>query len=297
MYRIALFLFVFYAKTAIFGNVLTEHPFLTLSHFQQLVARAAAPVSPDLGGLDSYEVPEDVNPILWNAAKPYFIPLDHPIKEDLDKLFSTRIITDLSTLKKAGFRCSKMRKWNNIIVAGHSKIKGYLLKIYLDNQSGICEALNWISRVQGAKAARRAIHHFGYTKWFKAPRKWIYPLPPDSINVVEGTKKFFVLVVEDMKILDREYNENRWNHPLISPQFLEAVFHIIEEAGLYDSVYVDNMPFCRDGKVAFIDTEHFHSWPVPFHILNQYLNEPQSDYWNQLIQNWIYVDHHKLIDF
>lgn len=231
-----------------------------------------------------YTPPFDVNLHYWDLCEPYFMPKNHSIKPELDKLFSRRITSDLKTLKKAGFKCKKLRHWNNAVVAKHSKFKGYIFKIYLDDQPGVWEAGNWIGRIQGAAAIREVLRKHKYQKKFKVPHKWIYPLPEDDVVVTNGTKKFFILVAEDMEILDDLYNENFWNHPMLSFSLLEALFTILDEAGLYDSVYIDNIPICRDGKIAFIDTEHYHKWPVPFHKLSHFLSSEQREYWETLVQ-------------
>jgi hypothetical protein len=42
------------------------------------------------------------------------------------------------------------------------------------------------------------------------------------------------------------------------------------------------MPFCRDGRIAIIDTEYHHKWPVPFYKLTKYFPKDLQSYWNKI---------------
>lgn len=68
----------------------------------------------------------------------------------------------------------------------------------------------------------------------------------------------------------------------MTPKLLEAFYYLVKSEGLSDSVYAFNLPFCRDGKLAFIDTEHHHEWPVYFQRTLKYLSEPMQKFLTEL---------------
>ena len=73
-------------------------------------------------------------------------------------------------------------------------------------------------------------------------------------------------MVEDVQILSSEENSFYWKSKLVTKDLLEAVVHVVTDTGLVDSVKIDNIPFTKEGKIAFIDTEAHHIWPV--YVLN-----------------------------
>lgn len=224
---------------------------------------------------------------IWNQVSPYFLPDAHPIRAQLDRIFVTsRAIFNQQTLKEAGFKHTTPRKgsYSSIVVAKHPKLKGYLLKIFTDDFH--CEEWsNFIARAHGAKIIQEAIDNFNYGHIFKVPQKWIYPLPchPSPPNGPEIYRKNFVLVVEDMKILNIEDNALAWQTKTTKKK-LDAIYTIIQAMGLYDSVYRTNLPFSSDGKLAFIDTEHYLKWPIKFSRIIESLPPTKKVYFNLLMQ-------------
>lgn len=224
----------------------------------------------------------------WNMLAPFFLPEEHPIKPKLDKIFSdkTRVCLNLSTLDYAGFDIVALTKNNRLVVAKHKKLKGYLVKLHTDDQLNIDEGMEWFWRIEGAQIIDKAISRLGYQALFKVPKKWIYPLPSQD-TVPEGFRRnHFILIVEDMKILSYHDNFALWKNPnVLTQDKLNALFTLIKEEGLYDSIYPDNVPFCKDGKLAFIDTQHYGKWPIRYHVPLKYMSPASQSYWNQLIQN------------
>ena len=226
-----------------------------------------------------------IDPVSWEMAEPFLIPEDHPIKGKLDAIFSkTRATTSIETFKKAGFEYLPLRKWDNVIVAWHPKLKGHLVKVYLDDQIGIPDLHALIQRIYGAEKIRAAINEFGYQKMLKVPRKWLYPLPdlPESLPGLQ--RKQFILVAEDMHLVSGYENELLWKNS-VSKTTLKALFHLLESLGLKDSVYITNIPFSVDGKIAFIDTEHHGKWPVEHPKLLHFLSKKKQKYWSELIRD------------
>src|ERR1700744_2138209 len=68
-------------------------------------------------------IPEEV----WNEAKPYFLPKDHPIKERLDNLFKQkRLLHSLETMQQGGFRI--LNGSSELDVAFHPQLPDYVIK-------------------------------------------------------------------------------------------------------------------------------------------------------------------------
>jgi len=240
--------------------------------------------SPNCTPILEYQQPESVDDGMWETLRPYFLPHDHVLKHALDKIFSEKRVTaSFDSIEKAGFKCKALRKWNNAIVAKHSKMKGYFFKMYGDDQAGFMDYPYWLARIQGTRVIQRSIDKLGYQHIFKVPKKWIYPLPNHTDNI-NPNERNFILVCEDMKTVSKEFNYERWRSAWVTHQLLDAVYAILTDAGLLDSVYVDNMPFCKDGKIAFVDTEHFCKWPVPYRKMLPFLSRSNQAYWQSLME-------------
>lgn len=231
-------------------------------------------------------VPNSAGADVWAAVEPYLLPEDHPIKPILDSIFnSTDVTLSISNLKKAGFRNTTPGKYSKTIVATHPRIKNYLIKMYVDRQVGIEDWSHWKHRVQGANAIREAIEAHGYQNIFTVPHKWIYPLPSQHAPPPGTQRKQFVLVVEDMDILSSKDNLAKWKSRSLSKHRLDALYILLTELGLWDSVYAFNIPFTKSGKIAFIDTEFHHGWPVHISRLKQYLSKNNRLYLQTLINH------------
>ncbi len=230
-------------------------------------------------------LPDSIDSASWQIAKEFLLPDSHPMKAKLDVIFSkARATTSVETLKAAGFKCLPLRKWDNVMVAWHSKLKGHLVKFYLDDQIGIPDLETLIKRIYGAEKIRTAINEFGYQKMFKVPRKWLYPLPDLPASLPGLQRKKFILVEEDMSLYSSYDNEQLWKNS-VNKKTLAALFHLLESLGLTDSVYITNIPFSTDGRLAFIDTEHYSKWPVEHSKLLRFLSKKKQKYWNELIRS------------
>lgn len=226
-----------------------------------------------------------VSPDVWQILEPYFLPLNHPIKAKLDRIFSkTRATLSPESFEAAGFGKVKLRQPGNLVIGRHPNLKGYLVKAYLDTQIPLPEWSNWINRIQGAESIQACLKKHRYRS-FTVPKKWIYPLPAEPSPPNNGlyNRKNFILVVEDMNILSSDKNLKAYQKK-ITPEILDALYVILSEEGLLDSVYPDNIPFTKTGEIAFIDTEHHHKWPIPYDRLARYLSPNMQRYWQQLIQ-------------
>lgn len=225
---------------------------------------------------------------VWRAITPYLLPANHPVKKKLDAIFSKyRVVKNMNTLMtRGGFDEVAPQKWTRLIVTKHSKIPGYVFKIYLDKQHfhrKKPEHYFWIHRCQGAEMIRQEIKNHRWQHFLKVPHKWIYPMPPKPEPSPGKIPKYFILVEEDMDIYDSIHNAQLWGSPLITKEKLDAVFYIMEKHGFWDCAKPDNIPIGKDGRIAFVDTQTYHSWPVGFHKLYPVLSLPMLAYWQGLV--------------
>lgn len=224
----------------------------------------------------------------WEQVQPYLLPYDHPAKEALDKIFSSSRVTEsLQHLKKAGFTFSPPRKELSLICAAHPKLGKYLIKTYLDTHymEGN-EWVFWIRRIEGSRRIQKSIDEHGLQKLVKVPKKWIYPLEEDPSPSNQNLhRKNFILVTENMQIMRADKNAERYKK-VITEEQLNALHTLLTENWLTDSIYIDNIPFSIDGRIAFIDTEHFMQTDkqLKLHRLGRRLSEKMKLYWNELIQ-------------
>lgn len=232
--------------------------------------------------LEAKELPEQIK----QTIAPYLLPSDHPVKPFLDALFgSSRVIFNLETLEKAGFKKSSPRKFSKLIVTRHSALPGYIFKLYLDTQryhKEQGEYVSWILRVQGCEQVRNTIAQLGLEAFFKVPKKWIYILPKYPEPKSSYYPKYTVLVEEDMFLVSKKENEALWASSFVTESLLNDVYLILKKVGLYDCAKPDNIPFSQDGKIAFIDTETFGRSTVCYENLCSFLSESNRMYWESL---------------
>jgi hypothetical protein len=234
-----------------------------------------------------YDYPQNpyISEAVWETVKPYLLPSNHRIKHKLDKIFkASRATLNEKQLKKAGFTEPYHRRYNTkIVVSRHKEIPGYLVKLYTDDQVDIVDYSHLIHRIRGAQSIKNSIEKHGYEKYFKVPRKWLYPLPPVPSPLSAKGGKNFILVVEDMQILSRRSNYDKWKGKVMTKDRARAIFTVMKENELKDTIQPFNLPFCRDGKMAFIDTEHHHSGAVAFQSMTRHLPRSVRSYWEELI--------------
>lgn len=221
--------------------------------------------------------------------KPYLLPYDHPVKQKLDALFTnSRILFSVETMKKAGFHPVVPRKFTRLIVSSHPELKGYIIKAYLDTQRNYKEQPEyywWVKRIEGAKAIKAFIERNGFTHLYKVPNKWIYELPKHPLASVEFDAKQTILIEEDMQLLSKEENKQKWKSPSITKPLLASLYAILKEIGLRDCCKIDNIPFSVDGRIAFIDTQSFNQGKPPFKNLRKSLGEKQKLLWDDIVHH------------
>jgi hypothetical protein len=223
--------------------------------------------------------PENLSESIWNEAEPYLLPETHPMKKQLDRLFSTPdCIQDGLEFYKLGFQFPPQDNPLRVTVARHPSLKGYVIKVFLDTHPSKQEWKHFIKRIQGADLIRQTIDEKQYQASFKVPRKWLYFIPGKAETL---TGHLFLLIAEDMKLVDFDENYNIWKNQVTYEQ-VYMTWDLIESLGLFDSVYIDNIPFSKDRRIAFIDTEHYLRWPVNYEKFNKYLSGGKKQLWKKL---------------
>lgn len=234
---------------------------------------------------------EEISESFWLEIFPHLLPEELEIKQQLDDLFGTgSVILNPKTLKAAGFTKNTKRDFSLLVVTKHPNFPGYVFKIYLDDETKKPDEKAqsfFLRRINGALAIQEYIDVNDLGMFFKVPRKWIYPLPVNAVGRNINSKKYayknFILVEEDMDILDEKANIKAWRSSLVTKDFLRGLDGILNDVGLIDCTKLDNIPFCIDGKVAFIDTESFGHRNIPCKRLTNFLPDHLRSFWKKLI--------------
>lgn len=225
---------------------------------------------------------------VWKLVHPHLLPWDHPIRKKLDKVFMrSRATLSPQSMRKAGFSHYKPRHFTRLVVTSHPELPGYILKLYLDAQShhhGKEEYEHWLERIKGAHLIEGVIKKNLWTHLFKVPKKWIYPLPAKPSPPRGYPAKKFIIVEENMEIYSDAINEKIWGSDAVNKEILSALHTIFTELGLRDCAKPANIPFAKDGKIAFIDTQFFHEDTVRYKRLTPFLSKKLRPYWKNLFQ-------------
>lgn len=234
--------------------------------------------------LSAYEKPESMNSKNWDKIQSYLLPEEHSLKPALDRIFeSGRPTASVEAMENAGFKIIPMHNKRKI-VAHHKKLKGYVIKTYLDTHHIKSDDWwVWVHRVKGARLIQECLDRHDYNAMIKVPKKWIYPLPSGGGAGEALYPKEFILVAEDMDLADAA--KNKVFYYTMGPTQMDALFVVLTENLLHDSIYVHNVPFSNDGRISFIDTEHFASKSrrIRYGYLTRYFSPAMQPYWKKLI--------------
>lgn len=225
----------------------------------------------------------------WDAVQGYLMPDNHPCKPTLDRLANNvRFTQNPQTMKRSGFsRGERVGHWSRVCASPHVEMPKYYFKVYCDNEIYIkYDWKRWIHRCQGARLIDQCIKRNHLQSLFKVPRKWIYCLPkdPGPPNNEHYLRKNFILVCDNMRICEHSENERKYKKNM-DKQRLDGMYRILQECGLYDSVYCFNMPFNKEGYICIIDTEYWHKWPVPFERLLKCFSSENKKYWEKITKS------------
>lgn len=213
---------------------------------------------------------------------PYLLPLDHHLKPTLDALFGgSRVTANLETLTNAGFVTLYNQSLSSyVIVARHPAVEDYLFKIYLDSElRKKVDKDNWIwltRRCIGAERIRKIIQKKQF-KHFVVPDKWLYPLP-----YFPGAKQPVILVVQDMHLVSEPDTRKAWKTE-ITKEHLDELYYILKK-GCGSLYLTGNIPYTKEGKFAFIDTE-YPKRKIKVKKLRKHFSEEMQLYWDELTAN------------
>lgn len=231
-----------------------------------------------------YERPPHVEEAVWNEMKPYFLPEGHRIKPLLDKIFSKRVTLNTQTLYAAGFKTPEPQRYTHTVVTKHKKVDGYIFKLYTDDYLKPCDWQEFLFRLRGAQAVKRAIKRHHWEHLFKVPKKWIYPLPANPAPPAHLRRGNFVIVEQDMNLASKKKNLAFYKKKITKEQ-LRALSILLNEEGLNDCVFPCNVPYCKDKKLAFVDTQVYYHWPLRFQLTRKFLSSKMQVYWDQITTN------------
>lgn len=218
--------------------------------------------------------------------RPYVIPDTHPMKKVLDSLFDERVTYNEKEFVSAGFKIISKRPRSYVYVAKHPKLKGYVLKAYMDTEKRLkmyTDSWNWlVKRCIGAYKIRTIINH-SKMKYFRVADKWIYPLPDHNLPPKDKKHKFHLaaLLAQDMELIPYEENVKKWKTEVTKEMLKELHFIITRARG--SSYRADNICFTKKGDLAFIDTEYPSNGP-DYYSIRRYLSTPLKDYWDGLVK-------------
>lgn len=250
-----------------------------------LVAENKTNLSPfSFESKDSYFYPNfSDNPYLdvekKKKIKPHLLPLDHPIKPILDKIFATRVTVNKEIFFNSGFVKLSGVSGSHVQVTRHPKVPGYILKIYLDDSSIKRGKEGWewlVSRCRGAQIIRKFVRKHNI-QHFTAPKKWLYPLP---VNTLSDPKQHpVILIAQDMKIVDKEHCIQAWQEA--STDQLQEL-HTLLKNGFSSTFLIWNIPYTKNGRFTCIDTEH-PKRKLDLRKVKPYLSNKNKAFWDELL--------------
>jgi hypothetical protein len=214
----------------------------------------------------------------------YLLPCDHLARMLLQKLFHhSDAIDNEAAFLEAGFKIRSKKERSLMRVATHPALAGYVFKVFFVEEQGRvrekpCGWKSFSVRCKQAKLIRRVIDEQAF-RHFRVPRKWLFCAPPHPACSPDDQPA--ILVAEFQDLLPSDENERAWRHSL-TEDHLHELYVILELAGGVSS-RPDNIALTRQGRFAFIDTEHsryFHD----YESIVPYLSRQMRQYWSNLVR-------------
>lgn len=218
-----------------------------------------------------------------SETKSYLLPPDNHYKNSIETIFS-KATSDLTfdTINSLGFKIMNNSGGLYIFVAKHPAVPGFVFKFFKYGQFDEIDWRYWIKRIQGAKLIQKGIDQFGYQNIFMVPKKWLYKTY--ATQVIDGKQyPAYILIAEDMALEKSSKNQELWYHRP-KEQVLIALHKMLKTYGLRDSSHIENIPYSKNGKIAFVDTESFYTWPVYYRPLLQFLSAKNRKIWKDLVK-------------
>ncbi len=214
---------------------------------------------------------------------PYLLPLDHPVKEVLDQIFSDpSVLESRESLCNAGFSIITRQKKSSIFVVKHPLAPEFVFKLYSNSHPlGREHKPGWECLALRCKNARRvrAIIEANDIQHFAVPDKWLYVLPA-SHKKIKNQSQFLVLVATDMKLVSPQATKIAWKKA-ITPRHLDELYLILSR-GYGSSYLVNNIPFTKENTFALIDLEK-PKREIPLARIEKYFSKDMKLYWQNLI--------------
>ncbi len=231
------------------------------------------------------------NPFLDQKIKlqiaPFLLPLEHPMQATLDAIFShSRVLENEQALLDAGFVIiAGPMPYSYVIVARHPAVPGYVFKLYLDSETRYRKNIpHWVwlaRRCAGAQGIRKVINQ-KKIQHFAIPDKWLYVLPPYPPSTSLNPQPV-ILMETDMEPESKEVSVHMWK-TTVTRKHLDELYSILKHGyGGHGVINLpNNVPFTKQGKFAFTDTEDPRNDLNLKHI-KKYLSKGMQHYWDNLI--------------
>lgn len=178
------------------------------------------------------------------------MPFDDPRTLDVFALFrDASMFESRRAWGASGFRVVNPPSAGKVMVAQHPSVKGLLFKKYTDEVSQGEQTQNYETRVQGSYELRAFVESRHLSR-VVVPRKWMLKLPH-----IFGRHAAHVLVVEQIDLFADDQSKTAYRN--IDPGVLSELCTVLFRYRGMDSS-TKNIPFTVDGRIAFIDTEHWN---------------------------------------
>lgn len=169
---------------------------------------------------------------------------------DLDAMFrDTRMFDSRGSWGAAGFTVFNRANNGKIMVARHPAAPGLLFKKYTSDVSQKDQAQNFRRRLDGSRRLRAFCDQQRLTR-VVVPRKWLLELP----ERFSRRDTAYILVADQLDLMSEDQTKKTYQR--IDPDVLADLCAVLHEFRGMDS-NTKNIPFVTDGRVAFIDTEHW----------------------------------------
>jgi hypothetical protein len=196
---------------------------------------------------------------------------DDPAKLDLAALFrDAHMFESRRAWTSAGFQVVNRVNSGKIMVAQHPSVRGLLFKKYTADVSQDDQTKNFERRVEGA----RELHAFvteSDLRHVVIPRKWLIELPRPF------ARKTYVLAVEQLDLASED--QTKTSYQRVDPDVLRDLCIVLFHFRGMDS-NAKNLPFVTDGRIAFVDTEHWdrRSSKEYLHHVGEYLSRDRLQF-------------------
>ena len=211
-------------------------------------------------------------------TKPYLLPENHPVKLILDAIFFVEgILKNEKSLANAGFITLFSQPTSFIKVVKHPAAPGFIFKLYLESEKRLKRGKpGWVwltNRCVGAERIKAIIKQ-KKIRHFCVADKWLYRIP-------NGQEQPLILVAKDMELESPEAIVKAWKTKATKTHLKELYWILSQGCGSH--FLTGNIPYCKNGKFAFIDTEY----PKRIFTISKagkYLSNEMKAYWENLVK-------------